>query len=29
VPNGDALRVSYVALREMAAHLMYRVVDRD
>lgn len=29
VPNGDALRVSYVALREMAAHLMYRVVDRE
>lgn len=29
VPNGDALRVSYVALREMAAHLLYRVVDRE
>ncbi len=28
VPSGDALRVSYVALREMAAGLMYRVVDR-
>ncbi|MCI1190346.1 YdcF family protein [Calidifontimicrobium sp. SYSU G02091] len=29
VPNGDALRVSYVALREMAARLLYRVVDRQ
>ena len=28
VPSGDALRISYVALREMAAGLMYRVVDR-
>jgi uncharacterized SAM-binding protein YcdF (DUF218 family) len=28
VPSGDGLRVSYVALREMAAGLMYRVVDR-
>ncbi len=28
VPNGDALRVSYVALREMAAQRMYRVVER-
>jgi uncharacterized SAM-binding protein YcdF (DUF218 family) len=28
VPSGDALRVSYLALREMAAGLMYRVVDR-
>ena len=28
VPGGDALRVSYLALREMAARLMYRVVDR-
>ena len=29
VPGGDALRVSYLALREMAARLMYRVVDRQ
>jgi uncharacterized SAM-binding protein YcdF (DUF218 family) len=29
VPTGDALRVSYLALREMAAGLMYRVVDRQ
>ncbi|WP_162911004.1 YdcF family protein [Azohydromonas sediminis] len=29
VPNGDALRVSYVALREMAARLLYRAVDRQ
>ena len=29
VPSGDALRVSYIALREMAAGLMYRVVDRQ
>ena len=29
VPSGDALRISYVALREMAAGLMYRVVDRQ
>jgi len=28
VPSGEALRVSYLALREMAAGLMYRVVDR-
>lgn len=28
VPSGDALRVSYLALREMAAGLMYRVIDR-
>jgi len=28
VPSGDALRVSYLALREMAAGVMYRVVDR-
>jgi uncharacterized SAM-binding protein YcdF (DUF218 family) len=28
VPNGDALRISYLALREMAAGLLYRVVDR-
>ena len=28
VPSGEALRTSYVALREMAAGLMYRVVDR-
>lgn len=28
VPAGEALRVSYLALREMAAGLMYRVVDR-
>lgn len=28
VPSGDALRMSYLALREMAAGLMYRVVDR-
>jgi uncharacterized SAM-binding protein YcdF (DUF218 family) len=29
VPGGDALRLSYVALREMAARVMYRVVDRQ
>lgn len=29
VPNGDALRLSYVALRELAAGWMYRLVDRD
>lgn len=29
VPSGDALRISYLALREMAAGLLYRVVDRD
>jgi uncharacterized SAM-binding protein YcdF (DUF218 family) len=29
VPNGDALRVSYLALREMAAAAMYRQVDRQ
>lgn len=29
VPSGDGLRVSYVALREMAAGLMYRLVDRQ
>lgn len=28
VPSGDALRVSYLALREMAAGVMYRVIDR-
>jgi uncharacterized SAM-binding protein YcdF (DUF218 family) len=28
VPSGDALRISYLALREMAAGWMYRVVDR-
>lgn len=28
VPNGDALRISYLALREMAAGLLYRLVDR-
>lgn len=28
VPSGDALRVSYLALREMAAGLLYRLVDR-
>jgi uncharacterized SAM-binding protein YcdF (DUF218 family) len=28
VPSGDGLRVSYLALREMAAGLMYRVIDR-
>ena len=28
VPSGDALRISYVALREMVAGLVYRVVDR-
>ncbi|MCU0964555.1 MAG: YdcF family protein [Burkholderiaceae bacterium] len=28
VPSGDALRISYLALREMAAGLMYRVIDR-
>jgi uncharacterized SAM-binding protein YcdF (DUF218 family) len=28
VPSGDALRISYVALREMAAGGLYRVVDR-
>ncbi len=29
VPSGDALRVSYLALREMAAGLTYRIVDRQ
>ena len=29
LPSGDALRISYLALREMAAGLMYRVVDRQ
>ena len=29
VPSGDALRVSYLALREMAAGLMYRLIDRE
>jgi uncharacterized SAM-binding protein YcdF (DUF218 family) len=28
VPSGDALRISYLALREMAAGLFYRSVDR-
>jgi len=28
VPSGDSLRIAYLALREMAAGLMYRVVDR-
>lgn len=28
VPSGDALRTSYLALREMAAGLLYRLVDR-
>jgi uncharacterized SAM-binding protein YcdF (DUF218 family) len=28
VPNGDALRISYLALREMAAGLLYRVIER-
>ena len=28
VPSGDALRISYLALRELAAGLLYRVVDR-
>jgi uncharacterized SAM-binding protein YcdF (DUF218 family) len=28
VPSGDALRISYLALREMAAVWMYRIVDR-
>ena len=28
VPSGDALRISYLALREMAAGLLYRVIDR-
>ena len=28
VPGGDALRISYLALREMGAGLLYRVVDR-
>ncbi len=28
VPSGDALRISYLALREMAAWLMYRIIDR-
>ena len=28
VPSGDALRISYLALREMAAGLLYRLVDR-
>jgi len=29
VPNGDSLRLSYLALREMAAGLMYLVIDRE
>ena len=29
VLSGDALRISYLALREMAAGLLYRVVDRQ
>ena len=29
VPSGDALRLSYLALREMAANLMYLVIDRE
>lgn len=29
VPNGDALRLSYLALREMAANLLYLVIDRE
>lgn len=29
VPNGDALRLSYLALREMAANLMYLLIDRE
>jgi len=29
VPSGEALRTSHVALREMAANLFYRVVDRE
>jgi len=29
VPNGDSLRLSYLALREMAANLMYLVIDRE
>jgi uncharacterized SAM-binding protein YcdF (DUF218 family) len=28
VPSGDALRISYLALREMAAGLLYSLVDR-
>lgn len=28
VPNGDSLRLSYLALRELAANLMYRIIDR-
>ena len=28
VPSGDAQRISYLALREMAAGLLYRLVDR-
>lgn len=28
VPSGDALRISYLALREMAAGLLYRLVER-
>jgi len=29
VPNGDALRLSYLALREMAANLMYLLIERE
>lgn len=29
VPSGDALHVSYLALREMAAVALYRIVDRQ
>jgi uncharacterized SAM-binding protein YcdF (DUF218 family) len=29
VPSGDSLRLSYLALREMAANLMYLVIDRE
>jgi uncharacterized SAM-binding protein YcdF (DUF218 family) len=29
VPSGDGLRLSYLALREMAANLMYLVIDRE
>jgi uncharacterized SAM-binding protein YcdF (DUF218 family) len=28
VPSGDALRISYLALREMAAGMLYGVIDR-
>jgi uncharacterized SAM-binding protein YcdF (DUF218 family) len=29
VPSGDGLRLSYLALRELAANLMYLVIDRE